>query len=399
MGQNIVALVGQNENEVLKVVAGQIMDLMKPYGIQGHVIDLYDQQWSKKFEALAADGILFAWASAGIGAKLTVNGRSLWDIIRVPFISALADHPAQMPPNHRTQAKFVVNGYLYKEHLAVQQQIVRSPQMSVLIPHGIAPNPYSNRTPWNKRSRKIVFLKSGGDPAARSASWQVWPNQLRSILEESSAQALQLPTGDITPIVLACLNAYGIDLSERHDILLALLNEVDWYVRLVRLTMMAKALCRVPADIIGARWEHIDQTGSRAKFHAAINAAQMPELFADTKFVINVTPNFSSGTHERIPNGFSAKACVLSDDNSYTKAKYSNLPNYFGFSWDDPDWEEKVVANLEDPKIYDDDQLQPACDLANEDYNGRKLMMTMLNIAEIVKFGEQLGHFTYEPKS
>jgi hypothetical protein len=153
--------------------------------------------------------------------------------------------------------------------------------------------------------------------------------------------------------------------------------------------MMARALCRVDADIFGARWEHIDQAKSRARFHPAVDAASMHGLFADAQYIVNVTPNFASGTHERVPNGFAAKACVISDDNTYTLTKFHKLPNYFGFSWADPDWEVKLVDHLESHRTYDD-ELEPAFQMAHQDFNGLKFMQSMIQIAEVVRFGESL---------
>lgn len=388
MTQNIVTFVGENENRVLRITNGQLMDMVRPYGIEGHVIDLHDPDWAKQLEPLIRQGIVFAFGSAGIGAALSSEGKNLWDTIQVPFISCLADHPAQMPANHNIQARYVVNGYHYREHFDVQKQIIRSPQMSMMLPHGIAPNPKCDEIPWSKRSYRIVFLKSGGDPEARRAQWVGWPSKFRKILEESSKQALQMATGNITPIVMDCLGSYGIEFGERRDILLSILNEVDWYVRLVRLTMMARALCRLEADIFGARWDHIDQTKSRARFHSGVDAALVQGLFADSKFIINVTQNVSSGIHERVPNGFAAKACVVSDDNAYTLSNFTELPSYFGFSWVDFDWEDKLVAHLEGDRAYDD-VLQPAFELSDRDFNGIKLMQTMLEIAQVVRFGQQ----------
>lgn len=390
MPHNIVAFVGQNENRILEVVARQFLDLLEPYQIRGHVIDLHNPDWQHQLEPLIKEGILFAFGSAGIGAALSLNGKNLWDAIQVPFISSLADNPAQMPANHRINARYVVNGYHYREHFDVQRGIVRSTQISTMLPHGITPNPECDKIPWSKRSRRIVFLKSGGDPEARRMQWAQWPIKLREILEESSKRALKMPTGDVAPIVIDCVKSYGFEFGDMRDMLLAMLNEVDWYVRLVRLTMMARALCRVDADIFGARWEHIDQAASRARFHPSVDATLMHGLFADAKYIVNVTPNFASGSHERVPNGFAAKACVVSDDNTYTLNQFNSLPSYFGFSWTDPDWEAKLIEHLESPRAYDD-ELEPAFQMAHRDFNGLHFMQSMIQIAEVVRFGERLS--------
>jgi hypothetical protein len=389
VAHNVVAFVGQNENRILEVVARQFLDLLKPNGILGHVIDLSSPDWPHRLEPLIKEGISFAFGSAGVGAALTLHDKNLWDAIQVPFISSLADHPAQMPANHKINARFVVNGYHYREHLDVQRDIIRSSQISTVLPHGVIPNPECDKIPWSQRSHRIVFLKSGGDPEAKRAQWANWPGKLRDVLEESSRRAIQMPTGDVTPIVMDCLKSYGLEFGERRDMLLAMLNEVDWYVRLFRLTRMARVLCRTDAEVFGARWEHVDQSNSRARFHPAIDATQMHALFADAKYIVNVTPNFASGTHERVPNGFAAKACVVSDDNTYTLSKFQKLPSYYGFSWTDPDWEDKLIEHLERPRIFDV-ELEPAFEIAQRDFNGLTFIQAMIQMGEVVRFRENL---------
>lgn len=361
------------------------IDLAKPKGFHGHVIDLYDPAWPDKLQPIINDGILFAWGSAGVGAGLTnTDGQNLWDAIRVPFLSLLVDHPSQLPRNHQIHAQRVVNCYVYREHFDVQRQIIRSPQLSMLIPYGVPQNSYRNNVPWKNRAHKIVFLKSGGDPEKRRENWSHWPRKLRAVLEEVAVEVLRRSTGDITPVLQSCLDTYGINLGNRYDVLLAMLTEIDWYTRLARLTKMAEALCRVDAEIIGARWEHIDKTGTRAKFRPGINASAMQELFANSKFVVNVTPNFGSNVHERVPYGFAAKACVISDDNDYSRNNLSDIPTYFGFDWTDPDWEEKLIDHLEDSKAYED-EFQPALDMANQEFSLNRRFQAMLDIVEMVR--------------
>ncbi|MDL2284130.1 hypothetical protein LJC19_03165 [Oxalobacter sp. OttesenSCG-928-P03] len=386
MSKNIVAFVGENENEILKVSTQMVFDVSQPKGFQGHVINLRDPAWAQKLQPIIDDGIFFAYGAAGIGAGLTnTEGKNIWDAIHVPFLSILGDHPSQIPRNHQVHARHVVNCYVYREHFDVQRQIIRSPQLSMLFPLGVARNPCRDNVPWKDRTHKIVFLKSGGNPEQKRAGWSHWPGKLRTVLEEASAEVLRRSTGDIAPVMQSCLDTYGINLDGRHDVLLAMLSEVDWYTRLARLTKMARALCRIDAEIIGARWEHIDKTGIRAKFRPGINASKIQELFANSKFVVNVTPNFASGIHERVPHGFAARACVVSDDNDCSRSNLSGLPTYFGFDWADPDWEEKLISHLEDSKVYAEEEFQPALDLVNQDFSLDQVFQAMLEIAEVVR--------------
>jgi hypothetical protein len=392
--KNIVAFVGQNENDALAVACHDVMKLMEPFGYTGHVLNLFDPQWQSRFSALANEGIAFAWGNAGVGARLAINGKNVWDTLRLPFISVLADQPALMPSNHRVPARFVVNGYVFREYLELQSRMIGSPQVSTFVPYGLVPNPHSERTPWSKRTRRMVFLKSGGDPAELRAKWDGWPTRLRAIIADICGEALARPTGDINELAIDCFRAHDLEFGDRHDLYFAVVQQADQYIRQTRATLMVEALCRVPADIIGARWDHVDRSRARARFHPAINAAGIAELFADTQFVVNTTPNFGSSAHERIPNGFAARACVVSDDNDYTRQSFADLPTYFGFDWTDADWAEKLVARFEDPEDYSD-MMQPAFDRGAREFDGLKFMRALLDLAEMLRFGERTGALSY----
>lgn len=401
MPKYILAFVGENENDALAVNCADFLRATTPPGLDWRVINVFDKEWTKQLGDAVNAGIAFAWGCAGIGCdvsivdKKTGSKRNMWDTLRVPFISVLADQPAHVPRNHRVPARFVVNGYVFRDFLDLQRRLIKSPQVSTLIPHVITQNPHRDRTPWSKRAHRMVFVKSGGDPEAYRAPWARYPKRLRAIIEDSAAAVLARPTGDISDVVFAAFRSHDLEVGERHDIFFSALQDVDLYTRLVRGTQMAQALCRIAADIFGARWDHIDKSDANARFHPAISAASLGDLFADAQYVVSTTPNFATGTHERIPFGFSAKACVISDDNDFTRKSFAGLQSYFGFDWTDPDWAEKLVERFADPRPFDD-AVQPAAEYADREFDPMKRMRAMLEITELMLHGENLGHFTYE---
>jgi hypothetical protein len=404
MTKRVVAFVGENENEALAAGSHELLDAMKPLGFEGHLVNVNDPQWMTQLGRLVNSGVHFGFGLAGIGAALghvdeaAKASRNLWEMLRVPFISILADQPSHQPRNHRVASRYVVNGYLFRDFFETQRRFIRSPQVSVMLPQICAPNPNRDKTPWGKRTHRMIFVKSGGDPAHLRAEWQKYPARLRAILEEASAEVLKRPTGDISDLVLDCFVSHGIEVGERHDIFFIAAQQVDLYVRRVRATQMAEALCRVPADIIGARWDHIERSGAKARFLPPVKSSALPALYADAQFIVNVTPNLSSGAHERVMQGMAAKACVISDDNDFTRRRFGTLRNYHGFDWTDPDWVEKIAAQFDDRTDYGD-LVQPAVDLLEADFAPRKLVDALLEIAELVRFGENCAPLAYTSKS
>jgi len=250
MANNVVAIIGENANGILDVQSHRFLALL-PAGLTGHVLHLSDPEFPARLDALLRDGIRFAWGYAGVGARLEVRGRNLWDDLTVPFISVLADAPFIMPANHHVRSPWVVNGYIYREWLELQRTHFRAPQVSALLPMGVIPNPDARAAPWSRRSRRMVFVKGGADPAGQRARWAGWPGSLRGVLHDAAEALAAQGTGPILPTVQACLAAHGLSLDGRTQLLFGLLHELDTYIRSLRATAIARALLPLGADIIG----------------------------------------------------------------------------------------------------------------------------------------------------
>ncbi|MBP0445465.1 hypothetical protein J8J14_11820 [Roseomonas sp. SSH11] len=392
MARHVVAFVGENENGILADFSRAIMEPLAPMGLRGHVIDLHQPGWADALQPLAREGIAFAWGAAGIGARLEVGGENLWEMLQVPFISTLADTPCQLPANHRVASRFVANGYMYRDWLDVQRRFIRSPQISALLPHGVLPNPARDRIPWARRPHRMVFVKTGEDPERRQAEWRNWPAPLRAVLHDATAEAARQPTGDITHTVLGACEAHGLHLEERLELLFAIAFQVDLQLRALRANAFARALLPLDAVIIGRGWDHLPLDGARAGWRPAIPAAELPGLYAATQFLVSTNPNFAHGVHERIPNGFAARACVLSDSNAFTRARFAALPSFFGLDWTAPELAARIAAIFHDATDHGP-LTDAALAVADEDFGPRRFLQGMIDLADLLRAGNRLESF------
>lgn len=388
----IVAFVGQDENGILRHLSRGLMALLEPHGYQGHVVNLADSSWTAQVNQLVQQGIAMAWGHAGIGAKLELEGKCFWDMVKVPFISVLADSPCWRPCNHSVKSDYVVNAYIFKEWLRVQRDFIRAPQSSTLVKAGIIPNPARDAIPWRDRPRRMVFVKNGGDAEARRANWQVLPRRWRTILEDAATIAIRQPTGDITDIALAAFEAHGIAPEQRTEILFGLLLELDLYVRDTRSTRLVTSLLDLPVDIYGRGWDHLSSRATRARFHASFDADALPRIYAETQFFLNTTPNFGSDVHERVSYGLDARCCVVSDENAFMTEKLSGLPTFFGIDPRDTD----LPTRMHD--IYNDatdftDATDLALDVVAQEFDGERYMLSLLDLAQEVRAAEHFASY------
>ena len=382
MAKTVVAVVGQNANGILECQSRRFLRLAETMGLQGHVLNLHDPAYIHELDRALQAGILFAWGYAGVGARAAMGGRNIWDATGIPFISVLADAPYIMPSNHHVGSAYVVNGYVYPEWLALQQAHIRSPQICAVLPMGVLPNPARYDVPWSARSKRMLFVKSGEDPAKQRASWSAWPGRLQPVLHDCADVLGNRPPGPILPVVESCLQAYSLALDGCRPLLFGLLHELDSYVRALRATAMARALLPLQVDIVGDGWDHLRHEPARARFHPPIDAAELDGLYADTQILVNVTPNFGSGAHERVLRGFAARSCVLSDNNAHARAHLRHLPSYHGVEWHEPDLADRVAAVFHDPARYDD-WLDEGQAYVEEHHNPAGFLQRMIELAQL----------------
>ena len=156
----------------------------------------------------------------------------------------------------------------------------------------------------------------------------------------------------------------------------------------------SRPLLDLPVDIIGRGWAHLAVRECQARFHMPVDAATLPELYADTQFLLNTMPNFSSGVHERVPNGFAAKACVISNENADMRTRFGPLPSYFGVDTAAPELADQMAAIFHDKQPYDD-LLDPAFDLVNTEYTAEGYMRGLIDLALEVRASAAFASFDY----
>ncbi len=392
--RTVLALVGENENGILRSVSQDFMELLRPHGLEPHVVSLSGADWLPDLMRRLERGVLFAWGPAGVGARLAHPDGPLWDVIRTPFISVLADSPAWMPPNHHVPSRYVANGYMYRDWLDMQRSLIRSPQLAGLLPHGVAANPARDAVRWSRRQHRMVFVKTGCDPARHRATWAHLPPRFRTVVEETSAAALQRGVGDISGLLLDCLAQHDLFVETRPDILFGLMSAVDVYVRDVRSTALVRAVLDLPVDIIGRGWEHLAGDTTHARFHSPVDAATLPGLYADTQFLLNTMPNFSSGTHERVLSGFAAKCCVVTNENPDMAARFRRLPSYVGIDTAARHLPDQMATLLADTRL-DDDAVTAAADMVAVEHGADAFMRGLVDLALEVRSAAAFSGYAY----
>lgn len=384
--RNVVAIVGENGNEFLAAQSASFMEYLRPHGFAVHVVDLRRPDAGGLLERLAGEGIAFGWGFAGVGCRLESNGTNLWNLLKRPFVSVLADPPFAKPINHHVDSRYVINGYVYHDWLQFQKRYIGSSQISSIVRMGILPNPDRDLIPCEKRPIRMAFVKNAGDPEQRRANWKVLPTRLREAMEDAAEVILRQGTGDIVGPATEVFDSAGLYIEQRRELLFFLLQELDVYVREARATAVARALLPLPAEIYGSGWDHLmpEAEGARAVVRPGFHAAHLDSFYAKCHWLVNTTPNFTSGAHERVLSGFAAGCAVVSDINNYARTTLSELPSFRGLIWNADNLTDQLADTLAD-RTFVHEATAPAADFVEREFDPRGFVRSIIDLAAVAE--------------
>ena len=342
----VLAFVGENENGILTWWTRRILDAFSQHGLASRLIDLMDAHWRNELaDCLVAGKPMFCFSFQGFGMTLMLNGENYWGLNQIPFLSYLGDSPYHAPALHAAEGPGLYLLYACADFLEVYRDHLHGRACASLLGHAYPDNPHANETPWAERRHRVVFAKTGINPAQLRAAWTDLPRAIHTLLEESAEHVL---TGTDMTVAAVCAAAFGrnhLHCGGQRELFLSVCSTVDRYVRAVRAERMVRALLPHDALIIGD-WSHLDRPGARAQFRAPVGAGTLDTLYAQSRVVVNTSPPMCHGIHERIMAGLLAKAAVVSDTTPYLERLLADCPSFRGVDIDDAAFPERLGTAL-----------------------------------------------------
>ena len=248
----------------------------------------------------------------GIGAEMSLNGKPLYNLLGVEYLSFLLDHPVY----HIDRINAAFEGMRIAasdgSHRPFLNSILKD-RTSLVIPHGGSrPKDGKGILDYSDRDLPILFPGSYLNPDTAEAALKGLAPATRSFAD--SVAELMLSSDPIDVCEAFAAKGNGVDLMADATLLRSLcplLKTLDFLVRAKRRLALLAALdeAEIPVLICGDGWP--DGLFKNHSIRGAVPFAETLSLMGRSKIVLN--SRVSPGTHERVFSSMLCGALCLSD--------------------------------------------------------------------------------------
>ena len=306
---------------------------------QGYDVTLFSADvpdWPQKLlQMLRPGGFSFALTMSGIGADLTLDGKLMWEAVKVPLFNWSCDHPCYFPGRHGIRSTHLLHGYVFPDHARYNIRYLKPNGAAFAVHLGIPPRAVFSDAPSApaERNGRILFSKSGADTNKIEATWRAHNPDLQQILFSAAEELLSRSTADFLPVLQRIAEPFGMFLDGDSRLALLLLRELDAYVRFRRANLVMRTVLRFPVDVCGAGWDHIDFEFAAARFLGATTWRTMIDQLPAYTGCLSVNPLVDELVHDRVFFALAAGVPPISDGNAFVRAKMELLEPYmFGLA-------------------------------------------------------------------
>ena len=290
------------------------VDILEVHGNKG-----YSEKLIEMFEKRHYDAAI-SFNSAGEGSLKFKNGEYLFDHYKIPYLLYLIDHPMDHIEKILDSGRYFHTICIDRDHVEyLKKGFPAKSECFFALPGGIAPSTETDisHDAFEKRKYSLVFTGSRTDlnevgkkidnisPALKNIAFKLL-ELLLSCRHLNMEQALDIILKDT-----------GINASDTEAAAMeAMLNSVNIYARAyvreeaVRFIMASG----FPFDIFGTGWDSVaEESAGNVTVHKPVSYGDIPELYLQSKLVLNVMPWFKNGSHDRIPMAMLAGAVAMTD--------------------------------------------------------------------------------------
>lgn len=217
------------------------------------------------------------------------------------------------------------------------------------LPH--AADALPAKVPIAERRYPIVFLGSIADPETYISQWKSkYPASVVEFLKETAEKTLTDTDVCYQDLLLKNTLFQGADQDE-------LIQDFDVYMRMIGRLDLLRKLSGLPVHLFGnligdssrSIGEVIGGDISGLTVHSSVNFFEALEIMQNAKVVLNSSPMFKTGAHERIFYAPSAGAVLLTNETPWIRSHFKTSEEMLTYRFAEP-IKESLQMLLEKPE-------------------------------------------------
>jgi glycosyltransferase involved in cell wall biosynthesis len=340
----IILYKGQSQYGALRMHIDRLAQAFEKIGHTPIIIDFEKPEAFSELENELNIGCNFIFAFNSIAAEIKIGDQSLYNMLNVPYIAAIVDHPIyHIPRLDNNINKFVVTCLDHKHlnFLSEQYEENHFSIKSFFIPGGSESKLSKEESLEEFESnRNINMLFTGSFRGVPKKDW-----------EEYQSETLVNLMNDICDHVLAndyvlVEDAFEYVLKQKniefaHDqksrIKLHIMNVMKAYIASYKRYICLETLAKegIPIDIYGIGFEDWAKKYKNIKYYEAGTVENTLDLLTKTKLCLNINNSFVAGGHERVFNSMINGAPVITDKSLFYDKEFEEGKDIITYSWTD----------------------------------------------------------------
>ncbi len=338
---------GQSQYDVLRYFVDELDTAFQTLGLQTVVIDLLSPNFISELQRVFQEGnLLFVLGFNAIGQELQIQGRSIYDMLKLPYVAFFVDHPIYHDARLRYSFEYQLVSFVDQDHLDFLKSYYPNRKHMFFIPHGgsVDPTIRSNSIPIQKRSIPILFTGSYKDPDIFLQSINAPEEaikQIRSIADIMLADS----SATVDRATTVYCQSLGVEPSPTY---IPLMQAADMYFRMEKRKRIIMSLSELPLTVLGNGWSQMKIESKTLKIMPAKSFSEILQLMGDSQIFLSIAPMHRRGTHERTFCAMLSGAVCVSDKSEYMEQHFLNGQEYIGYRAHDP-LPDMLASLLDDP--------------------------------------------------
>lgn len=279
------------------------------------------------------------------------DGTPVLDEIDGPFFDYILDHPLFHYNCLTTKAKNIHAILLDEAQEAYVKRYYPGVKSTVMMPLG-ATEAFAE----GKRTKVpdcILFMGSYDSEEKLYGMIELAPEPIKSLSKKVLERRLEEPVTTMEEIFHEVLRESGMELDDaRFALFMNHMYPVDAYVRnhFRRKAIDCLVKHHIPVTIVGEGWEKYRSCDENlVKRETPVEFGLSFEKIAKEHILLNNSPFFNHGAHDRIYAGMANRCVVLTDENPYLKRTLKDRENIMLYSLKDEkqlkDMAEELLTN------------------------------------------------------